>query len=272
MNPLARLRNRSRARVAAAQERALASAPSQQELGRMLDAAGTVLDLGSGPSPVRRATAAVDLLIEPGQRAHGAGGRIDPEALAARGIRFVNQSIDRPLPFADGEFEFAYCSHVIEHVEHPGAACDEMMRVARAGLLRCPAATAEYLYGREYHRWLVLQRGPRLLFVEKAEHEYAPFGPSHATAVSDVNPFEAMLDWAGTRPDTGRNRIVARLRRRLQQMFYGREPLSEVNLFWRGGFRWVEIRADGAVAQGGRDGTQWSFDSRGTRRQWPVPV
>lgn len=268
MNPLGRIRNRARARAASAQAEAFADAPSTIALRKLIEAATSVLDLGSGPNPIEGATAAVDLLLEPSQRSHGAGGTIDVEALKARGIRFVNQSIDQPLPFAELEFDFAYSSHVIEHVNNPGKACDEMMRVAKSGLLRCPNAMAEYLYGREYHKWLVMQRGGTLVFVEKTEAEFAPFGDSRAVTPETVNPFEALLDWAGERPTTGKNGIIARLRERLQRAFYSREPLSEVNLFWRMGFSWIEVRADGRIRQGGKPGRQWHYDATGLRHDW----
>jgi hypothetical protein len=250
----------------------MAGAPAQRELEARLDASTRVLDLGSGPNPVRKATAAVDLLIEPGQRDHGRGARIDADALQARGVAFHNQSIDRRLPFADGEFDFVHCSHVIEHVENPGTACDEMTRVGTAGLLRCPSAMAEYLLGREYHRWIVLQRSGTLVFVEKTADEYALFGRSDARDAAAINPFEALLDWAGERPSTGRNGIVRRARQRLQRLFYNRTPQSEVNLFWRGGFRWVEVRATGEVKSGGGGGDSYSysFDEAGTRIEYPA--
>jgi SAM-dependent methyltransferase len=260
-----------RSRVAGSRKRAawqgpaMESAPAQRELESLLRAAHRVLDLGSGSDPVLGAGVAVDLILDPRQRAHGRGDAIDPQALAARGIQFINQSIDKPLPFERHEFDFVYCSHVIEHVDNPGAACDEMMRVAKTGLLRCPNAMAEYLYGREYHRWLVLERGGVVVFLEKTPDEFALFGRSDARAPADVNPFEAMLDWQGGRPSTGHNRIIARLRARLQELFYRRAPQSEINLFWRSGFEWLEIRKDGVVARGGRPGTQYSFDESGSR-------
>jgi SAM-dependent methyltransferase len=268
MNPLGRIRNRARARTAQAQAEAFADAHSTHALRQLIEAAGSVLDLGSGPNPIECATAAVDLLLEPSQRGHGAGGVIDPEAMKARGIRFVNQSIDQQLPFDRMEFGLVYCSHVIEHVDNPGKACDEMMRVAKTGLLRCPNAMAEYLYGREYHKWLVLQRGGTIIFLEKTPDEFAPFGDSRADTPETVNPFEALLDWAGERPSTGTNGIIARLRERLQRAFYSREPLSEINLFWNMGFSWIEVRADGRIKQGGSPGRQWHYDAEGLRQDW----
>ncbi|MCC6464158.1 MAG: methyltransferase domain-containing protein [Planctomycetes bacterium] len=268
MNPLTALRRRLGKDPAAGQGRQFQNAPAQRHLEEQLARAKGVLDLGSGPNPVAGATAAVDLFLGADQRSHGAGGSIDPAALATRGVRFVNQSIDQPLPFADGEFGFVYSSHVIEHVDNPGRACDEMMRVGKTGLVRCPSAMAEYMYGREYHRWLVLQRGGRLVFVEKTRDEHGLFGSSQAREAATINPFEALLDWAGEQPSTGSNRIIARLRSRLQGLFYGRAPQSEVNLFWEGGFRWVELRCDGTVRQGGRPGQQHAFTEAGERQDF----
>lgn len=268
MNPLTALRRRLGKDPAAEQGRRFQHAPAQRHLESLLAGAREVLDLGSGPNPVAGATAAVDLFLGADQRSHGAGGAIDPAALAARGIRFVNQSIDEPLPFAKGEFGFVYSSHVIEHVANPGRACDEMMRVGTAGLVRCPSAMAEYMYGREYHRWLVLQRGGTLLFAEKTRDEHGLFGDSQAREAGSINPFEALLDWAGEQPSTGSNRIIARLRSRLQALFYGRAPQSEVNLFWEGGFRWVQVQADGRVTQGGCGGRQTVFAEDGARQDY----
>ncbi|MDC1142363.1 class I SAM-dependent methyltransferase [Planctomycetota bacterium] len=265
MNPFRRLANRFRRKQRVAQHEAMHNAHSQIELRRLLNECETVIDLGSGASPVEGATAAVDMLIEPEQRSYGQGARIDVRALEARGIQFVEQSIDQSTPFEDNQFDFAYSSHVIEHVAQPGKACDEMMRVAKRGLLRCPAVMAEYLYGREYHRWMVVQRAATILFIEKNELEYSPFGSSADRKAADYSPFEALLDWEGLGPSTPSHGPVARLKKKLQMHFYQRTPMNEVNLFWKDGFHWVELRKDGSVKQGGASGTQYHFDINGGR-------
>jgi SAM-dependent methyltransferase len=251
MNLGQRLVNRLHRKQILAQMAAMNNAPAEQELRGILKGCTTILDLGCGDSPVQGATAAVDLFTDARQRGAGSGREIQPGLLEQRGIQFVNQSIDERLPFADGSFDFAYCSHAIEHVEHPGRACDEMMRVARQGLLRCPAAMAEYLYGREYHRWVVLQRASTVVFVEKTPAEFSPFGSATDRNPDRFNPFEALIDWHGQGPRTPGGGVIGRLKRSLQANFYGRSALSEVNLFWTGRFRWVQVRADGNITQGG---------------------
>ncbi len=42
------------------------------------------------------------------------------------------------LPFADGEFDLAYCTHVLEHVEHPRILLREIRRVSRQQVFEVP--------------------------------------------------------------------------------------------------------------------------------------
>src|SRR3954452_3758691 len=54
---------------------------------------------------------------------------------------FVQADVLAGLPFADGEFDLAYCSSVIEHVaraDRPGFAA-ELRRVARGGFVQPPS-------------------------------------------------------------------------------------------------------------------------------------
>jgi len=54
---------------------------------------------------------------------------------------FVQADVLARLPFADGEFELAYCSSVIEHVAPPDRArfAAEVVRVARSVFVQTPA-------------------------------------------------------------------------------------------------------------------------------------
>jgi SAM-dependent methyltransferase len=46
----------------------------------------------------------------------------------------VEHDLDRfPYPFADGEFDLVYCSHILEHLEHLIEALAEVERILRPG-------------------------------------------------------------------------------------------------------------------------------------------
>lgn len=200
----------------------------------------TVIDLGCGANPIEGATAAVDAFPGAEQRAMGGGKSIDAAALSRRGIRFVRQRIDVPLPFADQEFDFAYSHHVFEHLEDPETACREMARIARAGVIVTPAVFAEIAFGRPYHRWLVVDGDDELFFFEKTAWDYGPFGVPVAPDARgqyemrpDTTPFDAALDdggWHRGSEDFGA------LRERLQWHYRTRSPVFDVIFHWTGSF------------------------------------
>ena len=71
------------------------------------------------------------------------------------------------MPFGDKEFDWARCWHVIEHTTDPAKACDELMRIAEAGVIAFPPPQAEMLFGRREHNFYVFPDRGRLLFVPK---------------------------------------------------------------------------------------------------------
>lgn len=82
------------------------------------------------------------------------------------------------MPFKDKEFDYARCHHVIEHVNDPDAACSELIRIAKAGIVAFPTAQAEIMFGRPDHNWFVFWENrrrrsvPRLLFIRKRYPSY----------------------------------------------------------------------------------------------------
>jgi ubiquinone/menaquinone biosynthesis C-methylase UbiE len=75
------------------------------------------------------------------------------------------------MPFAEKEFDFTYCSHVLEHVADPAAACREIMRISKRGYIECPRSWVEYAFHAVDHRWLVDHERHVLIFREKLEEE-----------------------------------------------------------------------------------------------------
>lgn len=185
-----------------------------------------VVDLGCGLNPHPAATTVVEPYLAPVSRSEGS---LHPDTFATKGIRFVQQPMDSDLPFRDKEFDFAICSHAIEHVENPGKACSEMIRIARAGLITAPFLFADLLFGRPYHRWLLVDRGGVLYFFRKRPEEDRPFGPW-------PNPFDIALRGS---PWLRRRSPFGQISRRLSELYYSHHRAIEVRFVWRDSFRWV---------------------------------
>ena len=77
--------------------------------------AALVLDVGSGDKPHWRADVLLDRYVgdeHGGQRSGASAARVDRPLFDADAA---------DMPFADKVFDYAICSHVLEHVERPGS-------------------------------------------------------------------------------------------------------------------------------------------------------
>jgi ubiquinone/menaquinone biosynthesis C-methylase UbiE len=83
--------------------------------------------------------------------------------------------------YADKEFDFVYCSNLLEDVRDPVFVCKEMMRVGKKGLIIVPTIITECRigmdktwYGHEkyagfcHHRWLCFFKDNKLTFMQKS--------------------------------------------------------------------------------------------------------
>ncbi|MBI5865099.1 MAG: class I SAM-dependent methyltransferase [Planctomycetes bacterium] len=119
-----------------------------------------VLDIGSGGDPFPKATVLLDRFTGKTQHRHA--------ELVRDGRRFVEADIIA-MPFADREFEFVYCAHVLEHVDDPLAACREIMRVGRRGYIETPTLGKDMLFAwnvAHMHKWHVVAIADTLCFYE----------------------------------------------------------------------------------------------------------
>lgn len=141
-----------------------------------------VLDLGSGNHPFPLATHRIDLFVE--------------NNFHRGGVKFVRDS--RPiyvaniesLPFRDKEFDFIYCSHVLEHVDDPRKACKEIMRVGNRGYIETPTRLSDMIYNFSYlHRWNINVVGKSLIFIEYSERERKGTGTSYFFE-QQMNPYD----------------------------------------------------------------------------------
>lgn len=136
-----------------------------------------VLDVGGSAVLLNTATHVLDLVAPTGGLL--AKGR------PARGATFVDHDIcQKPWPFPDAYFDYAFCSHTLEDVRDPIGACQELMRVARRGYIEVPSRTREVFHAKRFmrlrallgrpvrvgfghHRWFCERDGDGLTFLAK---------------------------------------------------------------------------------------------------------
>jgi len=128
-----------------------------------------VLDVGSGDKPHWRA----DVLLE----------RYLPEELSQHRSKGSSAVIDRwmvagdleDMPFRDKAFDYVVCSHVLEHVTHPGQAISELQRVAERGYIEVPFEGAQKLFDFPAHLWHIHSEDDKLTFTAKQSVAFDPY-------------------------------------------------------------------------------------------------
>ena len=113
----------------------------------------------------------LDLYPESSEERKATPGKIN----IPKGKEFIQGNVENMYMFEDKQFDYVYAEHVLEHVDNPAAACHELQRVAKAGLIMCPSAFSEMFFGWEYHQWLVIDRCKILYFFKKRNYEHIPF-------------------------------------------------------------------------------------------------
>lgn len=109
-----------------------------------------VLEIGPGSSPHPRSDAFLELDFAADQdRILQRGGVLNE---ADFGNRIIYYYDGKKFPFADNQFDYVICSHVLEHVADPASFMNEVFRVgAGRGYLEYPLITYEYLYNFDVH-------------------------------------------------------------------------------------------------------------------------
>jgi Methyltransferase domain len=132
-----------------------------------------LLDVGAWIKPFNRADHVIDLMPYETRGEAGSVGDM-PERFSAD--TWVRRDIcdHEPWPFADGQFDFAICSHTLEDIRDPVWVCAELTRVARAGYIEVPSRLEEQTYGIQgpwvgwgHHHWLIDVDGSSIDFVFK---------------------------------------------------------------------------------------------------------
>lgn len=138
-------------------------APNQKVLDYIdstIPVGSSVLDVGPGHAPFKRATHSVDFVDVPG-------------VPNMKKCDLANE----PLPYGDKEFEFVFARHVLEDMYNPFPLIKEMQRVGKAGYIECPSPMAELgrgvdggsppFRGYHHHRFIVWVFGGQLRLISK---------------------------------------------------------------------------------------------------------
>src|SRR6185503_17124434 len=121
-----------------------------------------VIDIGSGDKPFWRGDVFFDdLELGNNQRASDKG------TITNFG-KFVSGHLPK-TPFMDKEFDFSFCAHVLEHVEDPAAAIQELMRISKRGYIEVPNGVQDTIAPFHSHLWLVFLEGNTLVFLRKSK-------------------------------------------------------------------------------------------------------
>lgn len=128
-----------------------------------------VLDVGSGNDPFPLATHLADIALE--DNAYGRAG----VPLRRAGTKPIFEcDLEDMRGFREKEFDFVYCSHVLEHVRNPAKACAELMRIGKRGFIETPTRGKDLWLGTaavSNHRWAVEHVRNCLIFSEYESHE-----------------------------------------------------------------------------------------------------
>jgi SAM-dependent methyltransferase len=153
-----------------------------------VDHTALVLDVGSGDKPHWRADVLLDHYLGEeygGQRSGTSAARIDRPLFDADAA---------DMPFADKVFDYAICSHVLEHVERPDLVIAELTRVAKAGYIEVPEAASAKIVDFPSHLWWVTLEGGALVFTAKTEPYFDADIDRYLTDSGMRQPLADLLD------------------------------------------------------------------------------
>ena len=108
-----------------------------------------ILDVGGGGNPFKYADVVVDMDFN-SENKHRDGCNV-----LYKKDKFCVQANIEALPFKENTFDFVICLQVLEHVQFPNKACEELIRVAKKGFIETPRKWTEYYAGHPTHRWLI---------------------------------------------------------------------------------------------------------------------
>ena len=172
-----------------------------------------VLEVGCGTRPWPRA----DYYLDNDESAR------DSLSMDAHGRFTKGDAAD--LPYEDGEFDYVFASHIMEHVEDPRQVAAELSRVASAGCVVCPSNMKDALFGfhEDDHKWWALPTS------EANTLRLIKIDPAWIAAIFDEDMSKAMHQMLRLE-----HRRFGKEGRKLKKWFNRSEPLLDVVVNWEG--------------------------------------
>jgi len=162
-----------------------------------------VLDVGGSSAPFQRADFIIDVLpyskIQWSQKRGASDRRLIEK-------NYVQHDIcsREPWPFDDKQFDYVFCSHVLEDIRDPIWVCSELIRVSKAGYIEIPSKLFETTFGLEakglagatHHRWVIDVHNQKLRFTFKFFHIHYPFINNNRQHLNqDNNAMLLRIEW-----------------------------------------------------------------------------
>jgi len=140
---------------------------------KSIQAKDRVLEIGPGATPHLRSDVFLELNYANNEDRIAQSGHVgilqtDKEIVYYDGGTF---------PFADKEFEYVICSHVLEHVEDPDSFIRELTRVAHKGYIEYPTIYYDYLYDFDEHVNFIFYDGHQINWLKKEDVPLKIFRP-----------------------------------------------------------------------------------------------
>lgn len=164
----------------------------------------SVLDIGGSSAPFKRANQIIDIVPWSGVHLDKAKGYGETLFNKNSYTQFDICSREK-WPFADKEFDYSVCSHVLEDIRDPLWVCSEIIRTSKAGYIEIPSRLYETTFGVEvkklagstHHRWVIDLYEEKLRFTFKYMHIHSKTVNKNRRTFNRENPeMYLRLEWS----------------------------------------------------------------------------
>lgn len=136
-----------------------------------IEPAHSVLEIGPGADPHPRSNILLELKYDDPEEYAKQFGH-DRKLVTTQEVVFYD---GHAFPFADQEFDYVICSHVLEHVHDVEFFLSEIFRVAKRGYIEYPLAYYDYLYNIRPHVNYVKLKNGTLNYMKKSDSPLEAF-------------------------------------------------------------------------------------------------